>query len=135
MAIAGYEHTYDFILLDMGELDVIIGMNWLTSFRAVIDCYAHSMTFVTAEGTRLQFLGDRLSTRRTDPLDALIASIWAEDTGAQRSVFPRVVREYVDVFPEELLGLPPHPEVESTIDIVPGTAPIALLCTAWHQPS
>ena len=126
VVIAGYEHTYDFILLDMGEPDVIIGMDWLTSFRAVIDCYAHSMTFVTAEGTRLQFLGDRLSTRRTDPLDALIASIWAEDTGAQRSVFPRVVREYVDVFPEELPGLPPHREVEFTIDIVQGTAPIAL---------
>ena len=126
VAIAGYEHTFDLILLDMVELDVIIGMDWLTSFRAVIDCYAHRMTFVTPEGARLQFYGDRLFTRRAEPLEALIASIWVEDTGMQIVEFPRVVQEYVDVFPDELPGLPPHREVEFTIDTLPGTSPIAL---------
>jgi hypothetical protein len=36
-----------------------------------------------------------------------------------------VVREYVDVFPEELPDMPPEREVEFSIDLVPGTAPIA----------
>jgi hypothetical protein len=35
-----------------------------------------------------------------------------------------VVREYVDVFPEELPSMPPEREVEFSIDLVPGTAPI-----------
>jgi len=36
-----------------------------------------------------------------------------------------IVREYVDVFPEELPGMPPERDVEFSIDLVPGTAPIA----------
>ena len=36
-----------------------------------------------------------------------------------------VVREYADVFPDDLPGLPPDREVEFGIDLVPGTAPIA----------
>ncbi|RVW46257.1 Transposon Ty3-I Gag-Pol polyprotein [Vitis vinifera] len=32
-----------------------------------------------------------------------------------------IVKEYPDVFPEDLLGLPPEREVEFTIDLVPGT--------------
>src|SRR3954462_9485542 len=126
VVVAGYEHTFDLILLDMVELDIIIGMNWLTSFRAVIDFYAHRMSFVTPEGTRLHFQGDRPSTRRIEPLDALIASVWAEEASAEAVVFPRAVREFADVFPDELPGLPPPREIDFTIDILPGTSPIAL---------
>jgi hypothetical protein len=35
-----------------------------------------------------------------------------------------VVEEFMDVFPEELPGMPPEREVEFYIDIIPGTAPI-----------
>jgi hypothetical protein len=35
------------------------------------------------------------------------------------------VKEYLDVFPEELSGMPPHREIEFVIDLAPGTAPIA----------
>ncbi|KAA0046943.1 pol protein [Cucumis melo var. makuwa] len=36
-----------------------------------------------------------------------------------------VVRDYPDVFPEELPGLPPHREVEFAIELEPGTVPIS----------
>ena len=36
-----------------------------------------------------------------------------------------VVNEYLDVFPEELSGMPPDRDIEFVIDLVPGTAPIA----------
>jgi hypothetical protein len=35
-----------------------------------------------------------------------------------------VIREYPDVFPEDLPGLPPDRDVEFVIDLVPGTAPL-----------
>ena len=35
-----------------------------------------------------------------------------------------VVNEYPDVFPEELLGMPPDRDIEFVIDLVPGTSPI-----------
>ncbi|MCI96211.1 cellular nucleic acid-binding protein, partial [Trifolium medium] len=37
-----------------------------------------------------------------------------------------VVREFVDVFPDDILDLPPEREVEFSIDIVPGTSPISM---------
>jgi hypothetical protein len=36
----------------------------------------------------------------------------------------RVVRDFPDVFPEELPGMPPYRKVEFVIDLLPGTAPI-----------
>ena len=35
-----------------------------------------------------------------------------------------IVREFPDVFPEELLGIPLEREVDLSIEIVPGTAPV-----------
>jgi hypothetical protein len=37
----------------------------------------------------------------------------------------RTVRDFPDVFPEELPGMPPDREVEFVIDLLPGTAPIS----------
>ena len=39
---------------------------------------------------------------------------------------PRVVREYEDVFPEEISGLPPHRDVDFVIKIHPDTLPISM---------
>ena len=36
-----------------------------------------------------------------------------------------VVRDYLDVFPEELPGMPPDRDIEFLIDLIPGTGPIA----------
>jgi hypothetical protein len=37
----------------------------------------------------------------------------------------RAVNDFPDVFPEELLGMPPDREVELVIDLLPGTAPFS----------
>ena len=37
----------------------------------------------------------------------------------------RVVRDYPDLFPEELPGMPPDREIEFLIDLIPGTGPIS----------
>ena len=39
---------------------------------------------------------------------------------------PRVVCEYKDVFPNELLGLPPPRDVDFFIELYPGTSPISM---------
>ena len=39
---------------------------------------------------------------------------------------PRVVCEYEDVFPDELLGLPPQRVVDFCIELHPGTPPISM---------
>ena len=37
-----------------------------------------------------------------------------------------VVREFPDVFPDDIVGLPPEREVKFTIDLIPGTEPISI---------
>ena len=43
-----------------------------------------------------------------------------------------VVRDFPDVFLEELPGVPPDRDVEFVIDLVPGTVPISRRPTRWH---
>ena len=44
-----------------------------------------------------------------------------------------VVKEFLDVFPEELPGIPPEREVVMSIEVVHGTTPILGHPTAWLQ--
>jgi hypothetical protein len=43
-----------------------------------------------------------------------------------------VVREFLDVFPDDLPGMPPKRAIEFKIELQPGTAPIANACTRCH---
>ena len=37
--VVGRRLPFAFVLLDMSSFDVILGMDWLCSYQAVIDCY------------------------------------------------------------------------------------------------
>ena len=134
LAIEERTFVFNFIVLDMSVFDVILGMDWLSSVRAVIDCYHRRVTICTAEGDCFRFLGDRLdmidpviSRRRDrDSIVCLLAGLSLSDGDERRLELPRVVREFPDVFPDELPGLPPVREIDFCIDLVPGTSPISM---------
>ena len=37
----------------------------------------------------------------------------------------QVLQEFKDVFPDEILGLPPKRDIDFTIELVPGTTPVS----------
>ena len=43
----------------VSEFDVILGMDWLTAYRVVIDCESRRVTAYTQDGTRVVFQGDK----------------------------------------------------------------------------
>ena len=43
------------------------------------------------------------------------------------------VKDYPDVFPEELLGIPPDRDIEFCIELLLDTQPISIPHTAWLQ--
>ena len=49
----------DLKITDMSEFDVIIRMDWLTTYRIVIDCERRRVTAYTQDGTRMVFQGDK----------------------------------------------------------------------------
>ncbi|XP_028114975.1 uncharacterized protein LOC114312877 [Camellia sinensis] len=132
--VAGRQLPFNFIMFEMVGFDVILGMDWLFAYRATIDCYRGRVTVCTISGDCFTLLGDRYDRLLPlshypcgrDQINFLLASLWEDGSDVVRDEFPKVVSEYLDVFPEDLTELPPHREIEFTIDLLPGTAHISL---------
>ena len=120
--------------MDMSEFDVIIGMDWLTAHRVVIDYDRKRVTAYTQDGRCVMFQGDKhddlpqtvYDSKWHGQLMGWLASLTLEDEVRQNLSLPLVVYEYEDVFSDELLGLPPHRDVDIVIELHPGTSPISM---------
>ena len=94
----------------MSEFDVILGMDWLTTYRVVIDCERRRVTAYTQDGTRVVFQGDKHGVlpqtvyefRYHGQLAGWLASLTLEDEVRSDLDLPWVVCKYEDVFPDEL---------------------------------
>ena len=105
----------DLRIMDMSEFEVILRMDWLTLYRVVIDCERRRVTAYTQDGTRVVFQGGKhdilpqtvCESKCHGQLAGWFASLTLENEERSDLDLPRVVCEYVDVFPDELPGLPP----------------------------
>ena len=59
LEISGTLLTVDLRIMDMSEFDVILGMDWMTAYRVVIDCERRRVTVYTQDGSRVVFQGDK----------------------------------------------------------------------------
>ncbi|KAL4028409.1 hypothetical protein IC575_011605 [Cucumis melo] len=120
-----------FVSLDMLDFDVILGMDWLAANHASIDCSRKEVTFNPPSMASFKFKGGgsrslpqvisaiRASKLLSQGTWGILASVLdTREVDVSLSSEP-VVRDYPDVFPEELPGLPPHREVEFAIELEP----------------
>ena len=115
LEISGILLTMDLRIMDMSEFDVILGMDWLTAYKVIIDCERRRVTAYTQDGTCVVFQGDKhdilpqtvYESRCQGQLAGWLASLTLEDEVRPDLDLPRVVCEYEDVFLDELPGLPP----------------------------
>ncbi|KAL0533347.1 hypothetical protein IC582_030166 [Cucumis melo] len=135
--IAGHVIEVTLLVLDMLDFDVILGMDWLAANHASIDCSRKEVTFNPPSMASFKFKGEgsrslpqvisaiRASKLLSQGTWGILASVVdTREVDVSLSSEP-VVRDYPDVFPEELPGLPPHREVEFAIELEPGTVPIS----------
>ncbi|KAL0541612.1 hypothetical protein IC582_021665 [Cucumis melo] len=135
--IAGHVIEVTLLVLDMLDFDVILGMDWLAANHASIDCSRKEVTFNPLSMASFKFKGGgsrslpqvisaiRASKLLSQGTWGILASVVdTREVDVSLSSKP-VVRDYPDVFPEELPGLPPHREVEFAIELEPGTVPIS----------
>ncbi|RVW37560.1 hypothetical protein CK203_073903 [Vitis vinifera] len=106
------------------------------SYHASIDCFGKRVTFSIPGQPDFSFEGKHvdkplrmISALRASSLlrkgcQGFLAYVVNEENDLKLEDIP-IVRDYPDVFPEDLPGLPPEREVEFTIDLAPGTTPIS----------
>ncbi|GJY97446.1 putative reverse transcriptase domain-containing protein [Tanacetum coccineum] len=87
--------------------DVVIGMDWLSKYHARIIC-DEKVVYIPIDGETL----------------IIRAQVMEKKSDEKRLEGIPVVREFSDVFPEDLPGLPPIRQVEFQIDLIPGAAPV-----------
>nr|CAE05256.2 OSJNBb0115I09.18 [Oryza sativa Japonica Group] len=109
--IQGIPFPSDLILLDSKNLDVILGMNWLAQFQGVVDCARRTVTLYRGPEQPVVFFAPPTSVSSSELHQIGLSEI-------------PIVREFGDVFPEELPGMPPKREIEFWIDLAPGTTPL-----------
>nr|GEX24544.1 putative reverse transcriptase domain, aspartic peptidase domain protein [Tanacetum cinerariifolium] len=98
------------------SFDVIIGMYCLSYHRAVIDCYENIVRIPLPNGEILEVQGER---PKKDP--GSLACIKADEKKLDDI---RVVRDFPEVFPDDLSGLHHVREIEFRIDLIPGALPV-----------
>nr|CAB3502861.1 unnamed protein product [Digitaria exilis] len=104
----------DLILLGMEGIDIVLGANWMTQHKVVLDVAERVVEINSpTHGPSVLYLPQRTCA------DACAYSM----VGTQLKDIP-VVCEYADVFPDDLPGMPPDRDVEFVIELQPGTAPI-----------
>jgi hypothetical protein len=103
------------IVLDFKGIDIILGMDWLRKYDGVILCTKRAIRLTKEDGTIVEFSA-------AIPVEQV--SLLNKVQGASLDEIG-IVREYPDVFPEELPGMPPNRDIEFMIELLPGTPPIS----------
>ncbi|KAJ0481094.1 putative nucleotidyltransferase, Ribonuclease H [Helianthus annuus] len=131
------EFAIDLLPVQLGSFDVVVGMDWLSSNKAEIVCHEKVVRIPTDDGETIVVHGEKRETplRIISCLKArkclqkgcaaFLAHIVDKKAAEPKIEDIPVVREYPEVFPEDLPGLPPQRQVEFRIDLVPGAAPVA----------
>jgi hypothetical protein len=124
------------VVFEMSGFDIILGMDWLSKYHACVDCFCKEIVFRPPGAAEFRIKGDR-NTSALKLISAIqatkllrsgcsgyLACVTEEKLGRRIEEIP-IVKEFVDVFPEELPGIPLDKEIEFTIDLLPDTAPIS----------
>ncbi|GKF32379.1 putative reverse transcriptase domain-containing protein, partial [Tanacetum coccineum] len=96
----------DLMPIKLGSFDVVIGMDWLSKYHVKILC-DEKVVHIPFDG------------------ETLIIRVMEKKAYEKRLEDIPVVKEFPDVFPEDLPGIPPVHQVEFQIDLIPGAAPVA----------
>jgi hypothetical protein len=103
------------VLLNLEGMDVILGTNWMTEHRVLLDISSRVIEIDSPhQGATTLYL----------PQQEYLHSYAYATADIKLEDIP-VVCEYPDIFPDDLPGMPPDRDIEFVIELQPGTAPIS----------
>ncbi|XP_071699013.1 uncharacterized protein [Rutidosis leptorrhynchoides] len=137
LVLEGKPFLVDLMPIEIRSFNVVIGMDWLSKNRAEVVCFEKVIRIPLDNGENLMVYGDKTGVKlnliscmkaqkylRKD-YQAILVHVKEIETEEKRIEDVPIVREFPNVFLEELTGLPPHRSVEFQKDLVPGAAPVA----------
>ncbi|GJR71970.1 putative reverse transcriptase domain-containing protein [Tanacetum coccineum] len=142
LGLLGHPFDIDLMPVELGSFDVIIGMDWLAKYHALIVCdekvvripYGNEVLIIRGDncdsGSKLNIISctktQKYIEKGCQVYLAQVTSKKVEDRSEEKRLEDvPIVREFLEVFLEDLPGLPPARQVEFQIDLVPGAAPVA----------
>jgi hypothetical protein len=118
--IRGIDFPTNLVVMGTQGLDVILGMNWLHRNQATISCDKKIVMLVSPSEKEVV---TKLYLPELE--EGAYHHLSVDDKEANPIEEIRIVSEFLDVFLEELLGMPPERKVEFSIELIPSTAPIS----------
>eukprot|EP00253_Pinus_taeda_P002532 PITA_02532 len=137
--IADQPVTADLNVLPLRSYDILIGMDWLEKHWSLVDCKTKIIYYRDQQGNRKELQGiKQLVQVRPITANQLMKCIRkgcqvyaiqvgyanSKDKSASLNNIP-IIQEFTDVFPEEIPGLPPRRNIDFTIELIPGAAPVS----------
>jgi hypothetical protein len=134
--IGGCDTKMNLYSTTLGTYDLIVGMDWLESHQAILDCYNKTVLIKNDQGETKVIKGIRrdvtlrlISAKKVNKCMRKGCKIYAVEmvpTNEKSSdkLHP-LLSEFADVFPPELPGLPPVREIDFSITLKPEVEPIS----------
>eukprot|EP00253_Pinus_taeda_P011753 PITA_11753 len=139
LTIAGQQIVANLNVLPLGSYDVLIGMDWLEKHWSLINYKTKTINYKNEFGERQEIQGIKQPVqirpitasqlakclRKGCQIYAIqVGYVDAKNKTTTLDNIP-VIQEFADVFPEELPGLPPKRDIDFTIELIPGAAPVS----------
>ncbi|KAL2226504.1 UNVERIFIED_CONTAM: Transposon Tf2-12 polyprotein, partial [Sesamum indicum] len=138
IVVEGVTLYADLVVIDLREFDVILGMDWLATNHALVDCQIKEVMVEVNGQMKTVIVGERkvipncLISAVTafnlikEGREAYLTSVHDTMKVSPGVLDVPVVREFPDIFPDKLPGLPLHREVDFEINTILGAAPISI---------
>ncbi|KAL8091944.1 hypothetical protein AgCh_034279 [Apium graveolens] len=135
LGIAEQSFSFDLIPFKLGEFDVILGIDWLSSNDAQIECKGKKVKLNIPGKKEVIFRGKRQTQKfftmaQANKMlrkgnEAYLAYVVDTQKEVPNLQDIPVVNEFEDVFPQDLPGLPPDIVIEFAIELAQGTASVS----------
>ncbi|GJT41479.1 putative reverse transcriptase domain-containing protein [Tanacetum coccineum] len=142
--ILNHPFNIDLMPVELGSFDAIIGMDWLVRYQAIIVCaekivpipWGNETLIVYGNGSNQGHEACLHIISYTKTQEYMLKGCLVflvnvntketEDKSEKKRLEDvSIVRDFSDVFPEDLPSLPPTRQVEFQIDLISGAAPVA----------
>ena len=138
LVIQNKDFPTDLIVLGIHDFDIVFGMDLLSRHRATLDFYKKEVRLVRPEEPGVIFRGIKREIAHS-LINAMTASkmirkgyqgylafvVDRRQEGTRLEDIP-IVKEFPDVFPNDISGLPPDRVIEFVIELIPGTESISI---------